>query len=559
MSAIYDRVTEVAVVLVRNGQIGETFHTLVDPGVSIPPFITRLTGISDEMVRGQPPLEALIPCLERLLSGAVLVAHNVSFDYGFLRHTWIRAGRTLDLPRLCTMRLSRRIVPALRSHRLDAMLRHFGIACEARHRALGDAQATAALLLRLLAHAELSGLTCLDDLLDTGARPNGKRRRPAVDDAVVASLPGGPGVYALKDAEGHVLYIGKSQNVRGRVRTHLRGAAPGQPRLHRALRRVCDVEAFETGSELEALFLESRLIKRYLPEGNAQQRTRHDYPFLRLVQDPFPRLEATREPPNERDLYFGPFRRTSAVAGAAELLSQSLGLRSCTEPLDGRHGPCLLLDLGKCSGPCVGAISPEGYRARVERAVAILEGRDASLLDELARRRDALAEQLRFEEAAQLRDRMQELEYLLGAQRSLQAVQVRNLVVVAPALATGSREVLFIRTGRLAYQITERGRPDPATYAAALRAVYLSPDPGRPVTHDEVDEMHLLDSWLRRKGRALHQVPVDPSDPTAALARLLAAASAPFERPAPPAKPRLPGAEAPSPIPPPAPAWAYCW
>jgi excinuclease UvrABC nuclease subunit len=347
---------------------------------------------------------------------------------------------------------------------------------------------------------------------------------------VVGSLPDGPGVYVLKDGDGHVLYIGKSQSVRKRVREHLRGDAPGQPRLRRALGRVRDVEAFPTGSDLEALFLESRLIKRYLPEANSQQRTRQDYPFLRITEDPYPRLEATREPPNGRDLYFGPFRRAGVVASAAEHLSQTLGLRTCAEPIGSGHGPCLLLDLGKCRAPCVDAIDAAQYRRLVAHLVGLLEGRDTALLADLARRRDALAEALRFEEAAQARDRLRELEYLLGAQKSLRSVGERNLVVVAPALDPQAREVLFIRGGRLARQVAQQGPPNPAEYEQALRAVYLGPDPGRPVSHEEVDEMHLLDGWLRRKGEALRQVPLDPANPAAALPAVLAAISAPLAR-----------------------------
>ncbi len=529
-------------VRVRGGQVEQTFHSLVDPGVPIPPFITRLTGITDRMVRGQPRLEEILPSLEPLLEGAVFVAHNVGFDHGFLRHAWIRSealggpatGRALiqQIPRLCTVRLSRRLVPSLRSHRLEEMLRHFEIRPEQRHRALDDTLATVELLGHLIAAAAANGATTLADLLHVQQTPVGRSpARQTVDDSVVASLPGGPGVYLLRDRDGHVLYIGKSQSIRKRVRDHLRGDAPGQPRLRRALSRVCDVDAFETGSELEALFLESRLIKRYLPEANILQRNRQDYPFLRITDEPFPRLEPTREPPNGRDRYFGPFRRASTIVAAAEHLAQSQGLRSCLEPIGSGHGPCLLLDLGKCSGPCVDQIGADDYRARAERVVALLEGRDTSLLVELERQRDSLAEQLRFEEAAQARDRLRDLEYLLGAQRSLQSVGERNLVVVAPAVAVGAREVLFVRGGRLAHQISERGQPDSRRYRQALRTVYSGPGPERPVTHDEVDEMHLLDSWLRRKTTALRQIPIDLADPAATLPALLAAIR--LEAPAP--------------------------
>src|SRR5205823_13806431 len=139
------------------------------------------------------------------------------------------------------------------------------------------------------------------------------RTRRGVDEAIIGALTDGPGVYLLKDAEGQVLYVGKSRHVRSRVREHLRdspSAGAAQPRLRKRLRRIADVEAIETGSELEALFLESKLIKRYLPEANVVGRGWRNYPFLKIdLNEPFPRLEMTREPTGGDATLFGPLRR----------------------------------------------------------------------------------------------------------------------------------------------------------------------------------------------------------------------------------------------------------
>src|SRR5437660_861253 len=149
------------------------------------------------------------------------------------------------------------------------------------------------------------GVPTLGGLLRVQHQPvTRKRRKGRVDEAQVASLPTGPGVYLLKDVHGQVVYVGKSVNVRSRVRTHLRPSgtahSPAQPRLRRRLPNIADVEAIETGSELEALLLESKLVKRYLPEANSLLRDFHDYPFIKLdLNDPFPRLEATRERPTD--------------------------------------------------------------------------------------------------------------------------------------------------------------------------------------------------------------------------------------------------------------------
>src|SRR6185503_8274156 len=138
------------------------------------------------------------------------------------------------------------------------------------------------------------------------------------------------------------------------------------------------------------------------------------YPFIRVDgADPYPRLEATRQPPEGRDVLLGPFRRSGTITATVEFLTEHLGLRQCSEPLRSGMSACALLDMGKCLGPCVGAVSREEYGAAVGRAIAVLEGRDETLVADLIERRDMLAEDLRFEDAAWLRDRIRGLEHVV--------------------------------------------------------------------------------------------------------------------------------------------------
>lgn len=174
-----DRVTEIAVVLVRDGKLAETFGTLINPERSIPPFITSLTHISHEMVKDAPRFADICDELLRFMEGHVFVAHNADFDWKFIRAEVERAtGRRLTGPRLCTVKLARRILPQLPSRRLDALSFHYGVANDARHRAGGDAAATAQILLRLLAEARDREVHSWDDLQSLlGARARGNRRR----------------------------------------------------------------------------------------------------------------------------------------------------------------------------------------------------------------------------------------------------------------------------------------------------------------------------------------------------------------------------------------------
>ena len=381
------------------------------------------------------------------------------------------------------------------------------------------------MLARLLAAAAERGVRSVGELYELQAAPVGRAKRVArVDEAVVQALPEGPGVYLFKDERGQVVYVGKSNHVRQRVRDHLRGGSEGQPRLQRRLKAVVDVDAIATGSELEALLLESRLIKEYLPEANVLQRGYRAYPFIQIDRDdPFPRIEVTRDP-QPGALVFGPFHGAGTIEGLVELLQRELGLRSCDGPIRPGQPACLLRDLKRCLAPCVGDVDQATYRQAVERAVALLSGRDLTLIERLEARMHALAAELRFEAAAELRDRIADLRRLIGAPERLQDVAQRNLLVLAPSAQPGAYELLLVRRGRLAGQLRITGRAELAEVRAALRLVYSAAEDNRPVRREEVDEMAILESWLRQHGGALAQVPVPPgpSGPDEAVERLAA-------------------------------------
>ena len=176
-------IVEIAVVHVTGGVVTDRWHTLLDPGRRVAPFVTELTGITPSMVRGAPSFEHVAATVFELLEGRVFVAHNVGFDWGFVAsHLERTLGRVPHVPRLCTVHMARRFLPRLRARNLDALADHFGLPIQGRHRALGDALCTARVLLRLLDSAELEGVCDLDTLQRRLAQPlrrSGSRRRAA--------------------------------------------------------------------------------------------------------------------------------------------------------------------------------------------------------------------------------------------------------------------------------------------------------------------------------------------------------------------------------------------
>ena len=523
-SAKHDRVIEVAVVRVRDGRVRDRWRSLVNPGISVPPFITGLTGITTGMIARAPTFAELVAPFQRLLGEGILVAHQASFDTGFLRQEFAALGLGAFEPEvLCTLKLSRRLLPGLPSHSLEALIQAFGLPARRQHRALPDALATAELLTRLIDQAVAKGIEDWDDLRQLAAGPKQRRSAGTYERARLKELPDGPGVYLLKDAEGNVFYVGKSVNVRRRVRDHVGGKAEGQPKLRRHLKALADVQAFATGSELEALLLEAKLIKRYLPAANQHLREVIHYPFIRVdVQSEFPRIELTRAPVPDGSLYFGPFRSARLVGGVIDYLRGLFGIRECDRPVLPNGRACLLYELKKCLGPCIGAVTAEEYRPAVTRAVELLRGDWGDLRDGFEAKMEELADRELFEAAAAIRDTLAELRSLVGTQRRLNEMAAYQAVILLPA-GPGHCQALFVRGGRVTHQ--ERLSPpvDRRRLGLLCRRVFGGADPG-PITQANVDEASILASWIRQ-----HQddpemaiIDVDSADLKATLGRLCA-------------------------------------
>lgn len=536
LSPYHDSIIEIGAAHLTNGEITATFHSLVDPGVPLPQFVSTLTGVGDDDLRGQPRLGDVADAFLEFLGDRIFVAHNANFDYNFIRQGLRRYDRQYRATTLCTMLLSRQLYPRNRRAGLDAMLAHCGISVPsdagARHRAMYDVRATALLFCHLARVAQQQGTASLGQLRAAQREPPWSRKNG--DTALARDLPSTPGVYLMRDANGQILYIGKAKDLRKRVQSHLRPADPSQPKLKRTLPQVAAIDVVQTGSELEALLLESRLIKRYLPTANIALRDYERYPFIRLdLNEPFPRPSLTRYPKPDGAAYYGPFNRAGPVHTVVELVHDVFKLARCSADIvPGVTPPCLYGQIGRCSMPCTGAVSQETYRAQVAEAARFLDGSDRSVIAELERRRDALAEELRFEEAAELRDRIAELDHVFGSQQRLHfAVSEHNLVVVAPSTDPRAVELFCIRAGRLGGReklVVEGAQP--AQIERLIRATYDGLGPATAgldvIGKEEVDELHIISAWLKHNTERHRRVPVaiPLADPPALAESVLAAA-----------------------------------
>ncbi len=369
-SAQYERIIEVAVVLHDGRRVVETFSSLLYPERSIPWHITQITGITDEMVARAPRFFEIARRIVEMTQGAVFVAHNAAFDYGFLRQEFARLGYAYTCrQRLCTVRLARKVFPGLPGYSLDYLRTHFGIASERAHRALDDALATARLLEHIL--SAQNGEESLRALVNHGVQAALLPENITMER--LQEVPEECGVYYLHDGQGRVIYVGKSINIRKRLLEHFADTSSKGEQLRAG---VADFSYEVTGSELVALLLESAEIKRLQPRINRALRLRR---FSAAIY-------AYTDGQGYRRLVLGRLRRQpdSALECIAEM-PRLANARSWLESVARRfelclklchleqvEGACFHYGLRRCQGACIGAEPPERYNERAQQAIETL-------------------------------------------------------------------------------------------------------------------------------------------------------------------------------------------
>jgi DNA polymerase-3 subunit epsilon len=480
------RITEIGAVKVRGGERLASFASLVNPQISIPPFITHLTGIDDFLVAAEPPIEEVLPSFVEFVRGCVFVAHNARFDFTFLNVALDRLEYPpLPAPPICTARLARRIVwPDVPNVRLQTLARYFRTRVTPIHRALADAEACAEVLDGLLDCGGRLGILTLGDL-NEAVRARGRPHFGKI--RMADALPHAPGVYVFRGRDGQILYVGKSKDLRGRVKSYFYG--DGRKKVADLLAEVHAVDGIECpGGELEALVVEAQLIRRHEPKYNRRGKTWRRFAYLKIDgTEAFPRIKIVhRALAVDGCTYLGPFGSSARARLAKEALEEVFPLRRCTTAMRAttRFAPCALADMGRCRAPCDGRIDPERYGELVRELLSSLRS-PGGLLEALESRMNELAEAERYEEAAIARDRLRTLaEALLRHRQDGWLLGAGELCVRVP----GGRSLRFsgggLRTG---------GEP---------------PDPiGSPCPRERADELSAIRSWF-----AKHDVVVETCD-----------------------------------------------
>ncbi len=497
-------ITEIGAVRVRGGLVDGTFSTLVNPRAAIPAFIAVLTGITDAMVASAPMLPEVLPAFLEFARGAVLVAHNAPFDLGFLRAACQRTGRQWPgFDSLDTARLARRVLTRdeARDCRLATLARVFRAEVTPCHRALADAQATVDVLHGLLERVGGLGVHSLEELrtFSSSVSPAQRRKRHLAD-----GLPRAPGVYLFRDASGRVLYVGKSTDLRTRVRNYFVASEP-RTRMAEMVGLAERVDAVPCVHGLEAEVRELRLIAEHKPRYNRRSKFPERSVYLKVTDEAFPRLSMVRGVRGDA-LHLGPFPSARAAEAAAAAVYSALPIRQCLRRLSpARRTPaCALADMRRCGAPCDGRETREHYAGHVRALREAISGSPRTLVDTLTRSIERLSGQQRYEDAAAQRDRLAAFVRAAGRLQRLTGLAGCPQLVAARQRSDGGWDLVVVRFGRLAAAgVSPPGAaPQPHVDALVATAETVQPGPG-PTPCATVEEMESVLRWLELPGTRL--------------------------------------------------------
>lgn len=260
-------------------------------------------------------------------------------------------------------------------------------------------------------------------------------------------LPDKPGVYLMKDIKGRIIYVGKAVNLKNRVRSYFQSSRNHSPKVQALVARISDLEYIITASEIEALILECNLIKKHHPKYNISLRDDKTYPYIKVTNEDYPRVFATRKVLKDGARYFGPYTSAGAVHETLRLLKKLFPLRSCRR-LEAKR-PCLEHHIKRCLAPCSGQVSVRDYQAMIKAVCLFLEGRSDVLAQDLHRRMEQAAEQLQFEMAAKLRDQLTAVEKITEKQNIVTGSGDQDAIGLARSALGNCVQVFFIRSGKM--------------------------------------------------------------------------------------------------------------
>ena len=337
---------------------------------------------------------------------------------------------------------------------------------------------------------------------------------------ILEKLPVKPGVYLMKDDRGSILYIGKANNLRSRVRSYFQNSASLSPRIKSMVSLIVDVDYVVTENEVEALILESNLVKKHKPKYNVILRDDKHYPYLRLAtEEMYPYLSIGRRVKKNKGIYFGPYTSAKSLRKTLKLIHRIFQLRQSRDPLDGKpkRRPCLNYQMERCLAPCAGYVKKKNYERIVRDVILFLKGRNDELLNNLKKKMDESSENLRFEEAARTRDQLSAIERTMEKQNIIStSLEDQDVIAIYRNSSKANIQVFFIRSGKIIgdknFILNQVDEIDDAEILSSFIRQYYNGDvfiPEEIIAEKEIEEIETIKMWLseKRGGRVEIVVP----------------------------------------------------
>ncbi|MGQ9820055.1 MAG: exonuclease domain-containing protein [Candidatus Kapaibacteriales bacterium] len=519
----FHSIIDISCVIVENGVIKDEYSTLVKTRQFIPHFISRMTGITNSTLYNAPELREVISKVEKILSppNTIFVAHNADFDYSFISKAFEKVGYDFPSPpKLCTLKLARRLVGAINKKNLGALADFFNIPLINRHRAYADAKATAMLFLELLQIAEEDhNIETVDELLAFQNKKlysySLKQKINPLLDFEPNSLPDSPGVYYFFDNNGRALYVGKAKSLKRRLQSYITNSTTSKKTI-RLLQKSHYFSFVQTNTELSAIILESKEIKRLQPIMNIRNRFFHHFPFIYVSnREDFPLLRISYLLSDDDGDYYGPFPNSFIANAIINEVYEVFKIRRCLSDED-RLNPssrCFYFKIGDCSAPCI-----EKNEERIDNLLNSIKKFISTsadyIIERLNRKMLYLSNDYHFEEAGLVRDLILELKKEIYPQKNgLLPLSKRNFIIVYCEKMPNDKnhfEIVFIRNGLLAWDYS-------FSYLFPLNLVYeqihanFFNGSGNTQTSDNgfTEEIRLIKNWIFSKQKNLKLILVD--------------------------------------------------
>lgn len=442
-----DKVIEIGMAKIKHGKIVDTFSTFINPGRPVPLYITNITGITTNDVQDAPYFDEVYSQVSSFIGDSILVAHNLGFDISFLRNECYSAElQMIPNEAICTLKIARKIFPELPSKSLGNIVKFLKIRHRNVHRGLGDAIATGKVLLKMFKTLRYDfNIDSIEDLISfqsSSSLPPSfsiKKKKLAED---LQKAPTQPGVYFFMNAKGEIIYIGKAKSLKERVRNHFMSNAIRKSK--KIVQAASSLEFKTTNSELTALLAEAELIKLHKPKFNTLLKNFPRSYFVKITSEKYPIPEIASSFEFDGSDYYGPYPNRNSVTETKEIIDKAFQLRECDEKEFKKKRNCYLLDIKRCTGPCIEDDNNNTYNEEIKRVHEFLSGQNQSAIERLLNKMKTFSENQKFEEAAQIRDVVQRILNQLQRSSILSEPLNRANVLIEIASSPKNEYVLLL-------------------------------------------------------------------------------------------------------------------